>query len=78
MAEMDSLEKQEQVLNDNRDFLIKLDEKKIGNFKMGIGIAEKSRHKTRRDRWGGNACKPQIPILTLCQKFLFTCSVILK
>ena len=30
-----------------------LDELKIGNFKMGIGIAEKS-HKTRRDRWGGN------------------------
>ena len=33
---------------------IKGDELKIGNFKMGIGIAEKS-HKTRRDRWGGNA-----------------------
>ena len=33
--------------------IIIIDELKIGNFKMGIGIAEKS-HKTRRDRWGGN------------------------
>ena len=32
-------------------------------FKQGIGIAEKSLE-TRRDRWGGNICKPQIPILT--------------
>ena len=28
-------------------------QKKIENFKRGIGIAEKS-HETRSDRWGGN------------------------
>ena len=32
-------------------------------FKQGIGITEKSQE-TRRDCWGGNAHKPQIPILT--------------
>ena len=37
---------------------------------MGIGIAEKS-HKTRRDRWGGNVRKSQIPILTLSQIFSY-------
>ena len=56
-------------------FIYLLDEQKIGNFKMGTGIAEKS-HETRRDRWGGNVTK--IPILTLCHKFLVACSVILK
>ena len=33
-------------------------------FKQGIGITEKKSQETRRDHWGGNVCKPQIPILT--------------
>ena len=43
------MKKKNLITSDN----ILLDEQKFGNFKMGIGIAEKS-HETRRDRWGGS------------------------
>ena len=47
--------------------------KKIGNFKIGIGIAEKS-HKTRRDRWGGNVNHKSLFWLSVIKLYLHALS----